>query len=263
MPAATYKARVVVLRKTKLGESDLILTMLAEDGSQLRAVAKGARKPQSPFSSRLELYSIADVMNAEGRNLDIVKEARLVEGNDALRGDMAKTSAASCMAELLERISQADLETPHLFDLTQVALASLCDADDAAVLYITAAHLLKALAFAGLRPSLDSCVLCSRTVDIDGERSVRFSFLEGGIVCDECMPATSSPCATVQADVLAWARALLLSTFADIVQMPGIPESRDAICEVLRLCQQWIGVHVGSNLKSLRLLLTLSDPQLG
>ncbi|WP_371298200.1 recombination protein O N-terminal domain-containing protein [Paraeggerthella sp.] len=36
-----YDARGIVLRKTKLGESDLILTMLVEDGSQVRAVAKG------------------------------------------------------------------------------------------------------------------------------------------------------------------------------------------------------------------------------
>ena len=40
MPA--YPLRALVLRKTKLGETDLILTLLAEDGRQVRAVAKGA-----------------------------------------------------------------------------------------------------------------------------------------------------------------------------------------------------------------------------
>ena len=55
MASATYTARAIVLRKTKLGESDLIVTLLAQDGSQARAVAKGARKPSSPFAARLEL----------------------------------------------------------------------------------------------------------------------------------------------------------------------------------------------------------------
>ena len=50
----TYDARAIVLRKTKLGESDLIVTLLAQDGSQARAVAKGARKPARPFAARLE-----------------------------------------------------------------------------------------------------------------------------------------------------------------------------------------------------------------
>ena len=58
MAARTYTARAIVLRKTKLGESDLVVTLLAEDGSQVRAVAKGARKPSSPFAARLELYSV-------------------------------------------------------------------------------------------------------------------------------------------------------------------------------------------------------------
>ena len=37
MSAPTYDARVIVLRKTKLGESDLIVTLLAEDGSPFTA----------------------------------------------------------------------------------------------------------------------------------------------------------------------------------------------------------------------------------
>ena len=104
MARPTYTARVIVVRKTKLGESDLILTLLAEDGSQLRAVAKGARKPKSSFASRLELFSVADVLCAKGRSLDVVSEARLVEGNAALRGDIELTSAAAPIAELVERV---------------------------------------------------------------------------------------------------------------------------------------------------------------
>lgn len=45
MASPTYRCNALVLKKTKLGESDLILTCLKDDGSQLRAVAKGARKP--------------------------------------------------------------------------------------------------------------------------------------------------------------------------------------------------------------------------
>ena len=106
MAQSTYNARVLVLRKTKLGESDLILSLLAQDGSQIRAVAKGARKPTSQFSSRLELYSQADVLLAQGRSLDIVKEARLVAGNAALRESMELAACAAPIVELLDRITQ-------------------------------------------------------------------------------------------------------------------------------------------------------------
>ena len=67
MVGPTYSLHAIVLRKTKLGESDLILTLLAEDGRQVRAVAKGARKPNSPFSSRLEIFAEVEALMASGR----------------------------------------------------------------------------------------------------------------------------------------------------------------------------------------------------
>ena len=156
MAQSTYNARVLVLRKTKLGESDLILSLLAQDGSQIRAVAKGARKPTSQFSSRLELYSQADVLLAQGRSLDIVKEARLVAGNAALRESMELAACAAPIVELLDRITQPGLEVPKLFPLTQTALDVLASADSAHGPAICAAWLLKAFAFLGIRPSLDA-----------------------------------------------------------------------------------------------------------
>ena len=79
MASPTKTITALVLRRTKLGETDVIVTLLAEDGSQVKAVAKGARKPTSSFASRLELYSVAKILVAEGKNLDIVKEVRLLE----------------------------------------------------------------------------------------------------------------------------------------------------------------------------------------
>ena len=68
MAGPTYSLHAIVLRKTKLGESDLILTLLAEDGRQVRAVAKGARKPNSAFSSRLEIFAEVEALMASGKN---------------------------------------------------------------------------------------------------------------------------------------------------------------------------------------------------
>lgn len=81
MAQPTYSLRALVLRRTKLGESDLILTLLSEDGSQKRAVAKGARRPKSSFAARTEPFCVIDApVRDRARSLDILKEARLVAG---------------------------------------------------------------------------------------------------------------------------------------------------------------------------------------
>lgn len=252
MSQATYDARGIVLRKTKLGESDLIVTMLAEDGSQMRVVAKGARKPTSSFAARLELYSVVDVLVARGRSLDIVKEARLVESNDRLRRDLEHAAGAAPMAELLDRVTQMGLENARLFALTRTALACLGRVEAAQVPAVCAAHLLKTLAFAGLRPSLDVCVECGRDVDAaDGDALVALSYREGGVVCPACRAAAET--VMLPAGTVAWCRVLLLQTFADLEEYPVDPSASFA---VLRFCRQWAHEHVGANLKSLNFLFT-------
>ncbi len=252
MASATYTARAIVLRKTKLGESDLILTLLAEDGSQIRAVAKGARKPSSSFASRLELYAVADILCSKGRSLDIVKEARLVDSNERLRRDLEHAACAAPMAELLDRVTQMGLENPKLFALTRAALSSLDASSGSQAPALCAAHLLKAMAFAGFRPSLSQCVGCGAEIALDRPDALMpLSYREGGVVCVNCR--SSVDVVMVPSSTIGWCRALLGSTFKEIVAMDVTPA---ASFSALRFCQQWIREHVGANLKSLNFLFT-------
>ncbi|WP_172135552.1 DNA repair protein RecO [Adlercreutzia sp. ZJ473] len=250
MAAPTYRARALVLRKTKLEESDLILTLLAEDGSQLRAVAKGARKPRSSFASRLELYSEVDLLCARGRSLDVVKEARLVKGRDALRTSVERAAGAACASELVERVSLEHVCAPRLFAATGVALDSLARASVAQVPIITAAHLLKAFSLAGLRPSLEACVACGSPAE-PAAGQVRFSAPDGGVVCARCASRVQTTLLPEQ--TRAWACALIASTFAQIEQMDAPAQ---AGVDLLQLCQAWAAAHLGVRLKSVQFLLT-------
>ena len=143
MSQPTYGARAIVLRKTKLGESDLIVTMLAEDGSQMRAVAKGARKPASSFAARLELYSVADALLARGRSLDIVKEVRLVEATSACAATIGTPPGARSRGRDNSTASQMGLENPACSRSAR-SVASL-GVEAAQVPAVCAAHLLKTL----------------------------------------------------------------------------------------------------------------------
>ena len=115
-----------------------------------------------------------------------------------------------------------------------------------------AAHLLKALALSGLRPSLSSCAVCGAEVRGGAEAgTVPLSFCEGGIVCPACRPSVEAR--DVPAATVAWCRALMGSTFAEIAELDVPPSTSFA---VLRFCQQWAHEHVGANLKSLNFLFT-------
>ena len=103
--AKAYNERCIVLKHTKLGETDVIVTMLASDGSQVRAVAKGLRKPGNRIGARLELFCEADLLLHEGKSLDIVREVKTVATNAVIRDELERTASASVAAELVSGVT--------------------------------------------------------------------------------------------------------------------------------------------------------------
>lgn len=249
MASKTYTEQVIVLRKTRLREADLVLTMLAADGRQVRAVAKGALKPTGSFASRLELYSESHVLLVEGRSLDIVKEAKLENAHAKLRFDFEKSICAAPIAELLAIATQDELPVPRLFDMTKAALDAVERAEDVHVHLCMVAFMLKAASILGFRPSLAQCVECGEPRQV-GSADARFSFVSGGIVCADC--AMSQPTESIPGTIVDWAHALLHSTFADIL---GYQIDKSTLETLLRFAQKWVEVHIG-NLRSLPFALS-------
>ena len=248
MASPTETVTALVLRRTKLGESDVIVTLLAEDGSLRKAVAKGARKPTSTFASRLELFSIANLLLAQGRSLDIVKEARLVEGNSTLRTDFYLSSAASPLVELLSKSTFEDQPTPRLFDLAKRALETLATTKENPLI-ITLAVLLKMLAFLGFRPTFQECIECGNPIDLTHEGSQPFSYFDGGSVCPRCTPRHETT--PLDTNMLLWCHVLLYSTLdeASTLQIPD-----QTLTSGFRFINEWIKLHLGINMRSLTFL---------
>lgn len=248
MASRTYSERVIVLRKTRLREADLVLTLLAQDGRQVRAVAKGALKPSGSFASRLELYAESDVLLVEGRSLDIVKEARLENAHEKLRFEYARSICAAPMVELLGIATQDELPVAHLFDMTRVALDALERVEEQRVPLVMTAFLLKAASVLGFRPSLDACAECGAERG-SSEYPAWFSHASGGILCADC--AVRQNAVVLQAATIGWVKWLVYSTFEQITSAENLPASQR---ELMMFAQAWIREHIG-DLKSLSFVL--------
>lgn len=239
MPA--YPLTALVLRKTKLGETDVILTLLAEDGRQVRAVAKGLRKPGSRFGGRLEPFSVVDLLLHTGRSLEVVSEARTVEAHAALREDLDRSAAAAVVADLLDKIAVEGQVEPRLFALSTTTLSTMEAAPIDALPALVVAFLLKAMAMHGYRPELESCAACA------AEAGEAFSLTHGGSVCAACGDVDPSALALPE-EARRWMSALLLSTMAAIAEDPP-PQAAVSDCFVLT--RAFVAYHLPARLKAL------------
>ena len=91
----TYRTEAIVIRRSDFGEADRLLTLFSVDHGKVRAVGKGARKPQSRKTGHVELFMRSKFLIAEGRDLDIVTQAEMVEAYAPLRDDLVRATYAS------------------------------------------------------------------------------------------------------------------------------------------------------------------------
>ena len=170
---ATYPLTAMVLRKTKLGETDLILTLLGEDGALHKAVAKGARKPGSKFGGRAEPGTIFTALIAQGKSLDIITDAKTVAANRSLREDYDATLTLSVILDFAATVSQEALADQRFYALTVATLEALdrtlaSDEDTFSSMrlkVILIAYLLKGAAMQGYRPDFDDFFTEERSHD--------------------------------------------------------------------------------------------------
>lgn len=250
---------LIVLKKTKLGETDLIINGFCEQGHQIRAVAKGARKPGSKLGVHLELYSQTRVLVSKGRSLGIITEAQTVRSNESCRSDVLHSAGAAAIVELLDRISADGVADVRLFALVGEALRSVGAVSDAAVRMITAAALLKIASQSGVRPSLKECVFCGTEI----ERRIRtaFSFSQGGVICEACLPEIVEEGYTaIDSQLVEWAEVLITGRFRDLEEHELLRDGT-ALCDdlgrlLLEWSRDWIRFHLVNRLKSLDFLLS-------
>ncbi len=237
---ASYKARCIVLKKTKLGESDLILTMLSQDGSQVKGVAKGARKPGSKrFGARLEPFSVVDLQLYPGKSLDTITEARCVESNAGCRTDIDKFAACSLMVELIAKVVADGEVGERTFAMLEAACRSISGLDAKGAYLVGIAFMLKAMAFMGVRPALRECALCGSAVD--GIES--FSFELGGVLCRPCSPLDGT--SDIDMALVSWVELLLGSTFKELGAVQDAP-----LLALLNFAERWAAEHLGLKLKA-------------
>ncbi|MDY4040674.1 MAG: DNA repair protein RecO [Collinsella sp.] len=242
----TYRSRCIVLDKTKLKETDLILTLLAEDGRQIRAVAKGARKPGSRLAARSEVCSTVDLLLARGRALDVVSQAELLAAPLGAAPTFELLSAASAVVEVAALGCFEDAPDPFVFPVTERALAVIGETGEGPALdVIVAAYIFKLLSHIGYRPDLDSCVACG-----DGDVTY-FSAAAGGLLCGSCA-ASVAGAEEIDANEARWLAALLGLRFDELAAAPI--DARTATM-LLALAHVWAATHLDARLRALEFLL--------
>jgi DNA repair protein RecO (recombination protein O) len=179
----TFRSEAIVLRRSDFGEADRMLTLFTREFGKLKALAKGARKPQTRKSGHVELFMRTNFLFARGRDIDIITQAELVEAYPALREDLIRTTYASYAVELLDRFTVEEDRDLDKYNLLSDALGWFAVSDN--LLLAGRYYELRLLALAGFQPQLFRCVACDELIQ---EQDQFLSAELGGLLCPNCRP---------------------------------------------------------------------------
>jgi DNA repair protein RecO (recombination protein O) len=185
----SYQTQGIVLKQTKLGEFDKILTIYTPEFGKLKAVAKGACRPKSKLGGNVEPLTHSLMLLAKGRNLDIVTQSQTINGFLALKSDLWRMACGLYILELIDSFTVEGGENRPLFDLLLDILNQLSKPEsNEIILRYFELHLLHYL---GYRPELHRCVSC----DLPLKPVVNFfSPNKGGILCPHCNSEENHHC---------------------------------------------------------------------
>jgi len=177
-----YKTEAIIIKKTKLGEADRILTFYTPHLGKIQAIAKGVRRPRSKMSGHLELLTHSLVPLVKGKNLDTVTGCQTISSFFKLKNDLELSSYALYIIELVNKFTEDNSENYPVFKLLLETLQQLeLGINSELVLRYFELHLLNHV---GYRPQLQHCVICHSTVK---QTSFLFSPKAGGILCHDCI----------------------------------------------------------------------------
>ena len=150
----------VLIGRQDLGETDRVLRFLTPDVGRLSVVARGARRPRSPFATA-DLGSRVRITVEEGPwELQRLQGLELEEARVGLRADLDRLYGMLHLCECSAALSREQVPEPRLYGLLEMALLLLEHGEGAAGPAFFRAFEAKALSFAGLTPVLATCPVC-------------------------------------------------------------------------------------------------------
>jgi DNA repair protein RecO (recombination protein O) len=224
----TYQTEAIVIKKTKLGEADTILTLYTPNLGKIQGFAKSLRKTKSKMAGHLELLTHSQISLVRGRNLDTVTGAQTIDSFLPLKSDLELTSAALYATELVNQFAADDVEDEPVFQLLLATLQRLSQGQnsDLVLRYFE----IQLLDLVGYRPQLEQCVACHKPLK---ESTNYFCPGAGGMVCSTCRSSQpfSYPLSSEAQKAL---RALQSGDYESVSEMTLTPELSHQLAVVIR-----------------------------
>ncbi len=185
----------IVLRRIDHSETSLICTLYTREYGKISVIAKGARRPKSPFAGILDLMNYLQIVvyTKESRNIQTLSEAEYIRPFNRLQQSMNRAALGMVILETIQQAIIGEEPHPEVFDLIVETLTLLNDDSERGIELLWWFHIHFA-SLAGFQPQFKTCYNCGRKLTTG-----YLSADTGQMHCERCI--THQPGMTSLADI--------------------------------------------------------------
>ncbi len=111
----SFSTEAIVLKRTNVGESDRVVTLLTKDRGKLACIAKGVRKMNSSKRAYLEPGNHVKCLLISTHSMPLLTQAILINGCESIHFVMPKIRQLTQLLEILDTLFVEDLSDDNLF----------------------------------------------------------------------------------------------------------------------------------------------------
>lgn len=240
----TYNVTGITLSVHKYGDTGRVASFFTRERGKVEAAASGVGKPGSKLAAAVEPLTVSRLMLAEGKTMDRLSQAEVIEAFYPLRHDLERLAYASYLLELTDLTTEVGEALPEVYDDLLACLHAIVGGGDADL--VSLAFTLRLLQAHGSAPELQVCLECGAA--LAGETV--YTPTQGGFVCRGCAPESGGRL-RVGGATLGALRGLLTIPPDRLQRLALPPEVRRQLAQVIRTHTDY---HVGEQLKSRKFL---------
>jgi DNA repair protein RecO (recombination protein O) len=120
-------ATAILLRKTKLTETSLIVTWFSAEEGKLKTVAKGARQLRSAFAGTLDLFFDCEIQYVRSRKSELhaLREVSVRAAHLGIRAEYDRVALGAYFVELVDEVTELEHPVVEIYGLLVRALGFL------------------------------------------------------------------------------------------------------------------------------------------
>ena len=244
-----YETEAIVLRKHKITNSDVIITLFSKTTGKIRAIAKGASRNKSQLAPSSNMFVNANYIIRTGKNLHKISSGEIIESYYPIREDMDKFAYSAFFAELTENLIQEGEPNEKLYDLL-LKVYNLGTFGEVDLKLLKLAFQVKSIQYSGIMPELSKCIFC------DGELNDKMgiSISHGGTFCEKCV-SNKGRYYLINNRILSFIRYLF---YTDLFEILKLDINEQLLKHTDTIMEDYILTYIGKrNLKSLEFIKSI------